>query len=388
MQHSYYDADGFHQRRSFEEILEDALGFNRITPYMDQFMVTSNLRYGTVLAAGVAAFEAFMIMNSFIMSRDPNVVARMGWDWIIHHRISYGIQMVSALILVASFFVEKHRRRNRQSMHLLPIKLVIAQFIIVSFVFGIYISCVDLTRDNGIYSFLTQATGIVCIFVIRPVALIPLLMGSFAFMREAADQAGALSHGISINLQVLWIVLMIASCIKYYHHVRDDRMRELLLDQSYHDTLTGIANLRAFHRDMQASIGQEIMLVVLDLDDFKLYNDIHGHNAGDRILFLLASILLMEFDDDASPYRMYGDEFAIIAPADAQEDIAARIRRSRETLQRRALQYGLAAGEHPVSFSIGTAVGPVDDADSIRSLLHRADSAMYEEKQARRSEKI
>lgn len=387
MEHIFDDEDGLQQRRSFEEIMEDALGLNRITPYIDRFMVISNLRYGTALAAFVAAFEIFMIRNSFIMSRDPDVIAKVGWNWIIHHRIAYFIQLLSALLLVAAFFLERSRRQDGQSTPLLPIKLVIAQFIVVSFAFGIYTSCGDLTRDNGFYSFLTPATSIVCIFVIRPTALIPLLLGSFAFMRYAADQAGALSHGISINLQMLWIGLMISSCIKYYHHVRDGRMRELLIDQSYHDTLTGLANLRALYRDIQGLIGQELMLVVLDLDDFKLYNDLHGHGTGNRVLSLLASILLMEFGDTASLYRMHGDEFAIIAPADAQEATLARIHRSRKILQRRTAQYGLIAEGRPMSFSMGAAIGAVGNADGIKNLLHRADSAMYEEKQARRSGK-
>lgn len=383
MEHTSEDESGTLQRRPFGETLATILGLNRITPYIDRFTTISNLHYGTTLAIIIATLDTFMIENSFAMSRNPDVIAKVGWEWIIHHRIAYCAQLLSALILAAAFLLEWRRRRAGRDLPLLPIKFIITQFIAGSFAFGIYISYNDLTRGNGLYAFLTQATSIVCIFVIRPIALIPLLLGSFAFMAHAAEQAGALSHGTSINLQMLGLILTVSSSIKYYHHMREGTQRERLLHQSYLDALTGLGNLRALCRDMRDMMGQEIAIVVLDLDNFKLFNDVHSHDAGNRALSLLASILRMEFDGTASLYRLHGDEFAIISPAASQEDTLTRARCSREALLRRATQYGLIAEGRPISFSMGTAIGTVSSTDSVDEILHRADTAMYEEKRAR-----
>lgn len=382
MEHTSEDANA-RQSRPFDEILATLLGLNRITPYIDRSITISNLRYGTTLASVAAILEVLMIRNSLAMSQNPEVIAKVGWEWIIHHGIAYCVQLLSALILVAAFLLARRGERDGRSLPLLPIKIVIAQFIAISLAFGIYISGGDLERGNGLYAFLTQAISIVCIFVIRPVALAPLLLGSFAYMMDTAEQAGALSHGTSINLQMLWLILTISSCIKYYRHMREAAQHERLMDQSYCDALTGLDNLRAFHRDMGQLAGQEVTLVMLDLDDFKLFNDLYGHEAGNRALSLLVSILQMEFDGTASLYRMHGDEFIIVSLASQREDTLMRARCSREVLQRRAVRYGLIADGNPLSFSMGTASGTIDGTDSIEKLMRQADEAMYEEKAAR-----
>lgn len=386
MEHVTKDASSLPQMRTPGKVLATMLGISRTTPYIDRLLTIANLRYGMVLAGITAAAELIMIRNSLAMARIPSAVAKVGEDWIIQHLIAYGIQLLSALILVGAFFLERRMERAEKDPPLLPIKLVVTQFIAISLAFGIYISMGDLSRGNGLYAFLTQVTSIVCIFVIRPVIIVPVLLGSFAFMMHLAEQAGALSHGIAVNFQILWLILMILSGIKYYRHTHDGSVRELLADQSYHDMLTGLPNLRAFYRDMQSMLGEDIVLAVLDLDDFKLHNDIHGHSTGNRLLSLLASILLMEINDIASLYRMHGDEFVIIAPAKMREDVLVRIHQCQTTLQRKALQNGLVIGNHPTSFSIGMASGTIDNAKSINALLHRADNAMYEAKQERQRE--
>jgi|GEM_PF-6608336 len=385
MEHVTKDASSLPQMRAPGKVLATMLGINRTTPYIDRLLTIANLRYGMVLAGITAAAELIMIRNSLAMARIPSAVAKVGEDWIIQHLIAYGIQLLSALILVGAFFLERRMELAEKDPPLLPIKLVVTQFIAISLAFGIYISMGDLSRGNGLYAFLTQVTSIVCIFVIRPVIIAPVLLGSFAFMMHLAEQAGALSHGIAVNFQILWLILMISSGIKYYRHMHDGSVRELLADQSYHDMLTGLPNLRAFYRDMQSMLGEDIVLAVLDLDDFKLHNDIHGHGAGNRLLSLFASILLMEFSGIASLYRMHGDEFVIVAPTKIREDVLARIHQCQTTLQRKALRNGLVIGNRPTSFSSGMASGTIDSAKSINALLHRADNAMYEAKQARQS---
>lgn len=383
MERARDDANGSQRGLTFTESLTIALGLNRVTPYADRLTATSNLRFGMVLALIVIMLEVLMLRNSLSMARNPDVIAKVGWEWIIHHRIAYCVQLLSSLVFVAIFLLERHRRHAGQDLPLIAIKLVVAQFIVISLGFGIYISLGDLTRGNGLYAFLTQVTSVVCIFVVRPVAFGPLLLGSFMFMMHAADQAGALSHGTSINLQMLCLILMVSSCIKYFRHMRDATWREQLINLSYRDMLTGLGNPRAFHRDMRDRRGQEVLLVMLDLDNFKLYNDVHGHDAGNQALSLLSSILLTELGGTASLYRMGGDEFVAVAAADARDDTLTRVERSRETLQHRSTQYGLVAEGHAMSFSMGAVVGAVGSADEVGTLLHRADMAMYEEKQSR-----
>lgn len=68
-----------------------------------------------------------------------------------------------------------------------------------------------------------------------------------------------------------------------------------LNDMAYVDALTGIGNRHALRRDYNSYQGHEVTVAMLDLDDFKLINDTHGHEEGDRVLREVGKLLLRYF---------------------------------------------------------------------------------------------
>lgn len=148
------------------------------------------------------------------------------------------------------------------------------------------------------------------------------------------------------------------------------------------DTLTQLANRRAFFETASAEInrakryGYPLTAMMLDLDNFKLVNDKLGHDAGDRLLCVVAGILSKNLRSSDLAGRLGGDEFAILLPetgSDAADAIARK-------LQKELLE-AMAAHEWPVTFSIGVATYTVPP-ENVEALLKSADTLMYRVKQS------
>ncbi len=89
---------------------------------------------------------------------------------------------------------------------------------------------------------------------------------------------------------------------------------EDLRHQAEHDPLTGIANRGAFEewKTLLKAKANPLALLIIDVDKFKLVNDGYGHEAGDKVLKKVASLLVETFRETDMPARIGGDEFAVI----------------------------------------------------------------------------
>ncbi len=160
-------------------------------------------------------------------------------------------------------------------------------------------------------------------------------------------------------------------------------------EEQYHqaitDALTGLANRRhlqnALSREVPRALrfGRPLSLLILDLDDFKRYNDTFGHPAGDKVLQAVARILLQATRKMDLVARYGGEEFVVLLPETSTEparQVAERIR------QQVAKLHTMAAYEvrTPLTISIGVATLP-DHAQTQTDLLLAADVALYQAKQ-------
>ncbi len=160
----------------------------------------------------------------------------------------------------------------------------------------------------------------------------------------------------------------------------------LLESLAQEDPLTGLLNRRGFFRDLaravayRARYGTPIALLVVDLDDFKPINDEHGHEAGDRALVHVSTLLRNNVRASDSVGRLGGDEFAIIL-WQADEANARTKAASLEALIG-ASPLVLGAAKVPLGCTIG--VAPVEATDTAEDALTRADHAMYAKKRERK----
>ena len=148
-----------------------------------------------------------------------------------------------------------------------------------------------------------------------------------------------------------------------------------------HDGLTNLPNRKLFVEQLDHALARrrddaQLMVVYVDLDDFKVVNDTLGHPAGDALLRNVASHL-QEVLGDAIVARLGGDEFAILlTDLAASENLAALADRLQDCFDRSVLIDGQQAD---ASASLGIAVAPADGTDGI-TLMKNADLALYRAK--------
>lgn len=126
-----------------------------------------------------------------------------------------------------------------------------------------------------------------------------------------------------------------------------------------------------------ASVG----VCVVDVDDFKAVNDRYGHAMGDVVLRKLAAAIVDSIRPGDIACRLGGDEFLLLIPDIAPDQLQQVIDRVRNRVQ--SLVIGTRAGKVKVTISIGGTVANLGGAGSAEELLHRADEAMYEAKHRR-----
>lgn len=182
-----------------------------------------------------------------------------------------------------------------------------------------------------------------------------------------------------------------AFAVRRYRDLRDEvRAREQAEQRAhmlaYHDPLTGLGHRRALQEHLeQATSGSHdgpphLALIMLHLDRFKAIRNLHGREAGDRLLLTTAERISHELGARSKGYRLAGSEFAVVMPvADAGDDRPARFtRRLLQSLGEPFEDVGIA---HHVGASAGIALYPTDASDA-SALMRASDIALYRARSA------
>jgi len=213
-----------------------------------------------------------------------------------------------------------------------------------------------------------------------PSAWLPLLVGDTAIGALCIRWSDA--HVIRDHDRRLLTVYANGASMALEHA----RLYERARIQAERDPVTDLYNHRAFHARLEAAIARAeataapVGVLLVDVADFKLFNDTHGHQAGDQALRRVGEVLQACCRTSDAAARLGGDEFAVLLP-DATADLTYAIAERISDLAALA-ELTLPAGQRlPVRLSIGAASFPTD-ADAANALLARADERMYAAKRA------
>jgi diguanylate cyclase (GGDEF)-like protein/PAS domain S-box-containing protein len=162
------------------------------------------------------------------------------------------------------------------------------------------------------------------------------------------------------------------------------RSEALLREQSVRDHLTGLFNRRymeeTLDREMLRASRRRLPLgvILLDVDDFKKWNDTYGHAAGDAVLQRLGRLLLGMVRGEDIPSRFGGDEFTVIQPDASRAVTRERAERIREEARRIRIPFEGRLLEN-ISLSLGVASFP-ENGFTGPAVLRAADRALYQAK--------
>jgi two-component system cell cycle response regulator len=149
------------------------------------------------------------------------------------------------------------------------------------------------------------------------------------------------------------------------------------------DGLTTLYNLRHFYKQLEVEIGRcsryghSLSLLLLDIDNFKMYNDSYGHLEGDKVLVRLSQIIKSCLRTMDSAYRYGGEEFTVILPETKGEEaknVANRIKRAVE------LERFFPEPDKVVTITISIGLTEYFKNEQLSKVIKRADQAMYNSK--------
>jgi diguanylate cyclase (GGDEF)-like protein len=221
-------------------------------------------------------------------------------------------------------------------------------------------------ESDAVLATLGTASGLVI-----PLSANSRAMGSLQLFhreREAFNEEDA---------QLLWMLARIGENL-----LTREYSMEGLINFAFTDHLTALKTRGFFEQQLELEVkrcerkGAKLVLLMLDIDHFKLLNDRYGHPVGDRVLRQIAAVLSEDMREIDTVARYGGEEFVIILPettADEGRAVADRIRAAVERTP-----FPTREGDEPerLSVSIGNAVFG-EDTRSKRDLVRMADAALY-----------
>ena len=215
----------------------------------------------------------------------------------------------------------------------------------------------------------------------RAMAMIPLVAAgrTIGLVEVTAARRGAFdARAVELATMLAGEAAMALENARLYDEIRH---------QALHDGLTGLANRVLFRDRVGHAVerarrsGGLLALLFIDLDDFKILNDNHGHARGDEVLAAVAGRLDGVLRPADTAARLGGDEFAVLLEdVEDEADALAVATRIAESLRQ---PVALADATIRVAASIGVAIGS-GGAESADDLLRNADVAMYAAKQTSR----
>ncbi|MBB4761046.1 diguanylate cyclase domain-containing protein [Amorphoplanes digitatis] len=227
----------------------------------------------------------------------------------------------------------------------------------------------------------------------RPYSLLPYgaIVVTYGLLTVAIWRNEAATVPIALTGAAISTLLVVLRQLDAFHenaqllaklHCSLDQRETLaarLQHQAFHDGLTGLPNRQLYSHRLDAALaaGAPAVVMLIDLDDFKLVNDAHGHAAGDHLLKVIADRMRACVRSSDTVSRIGGDEFAVLLsslPGDDALEIAARIVREIEA------PVPVDGGAARVGASVGIAFarpGPAGHLPDGEALLREADHAMY-----------
>jgi len=192
----------------------------------------------------------------------------------------------------------------------------------------------------------------------------------------------SLSHRLEfvISATVFVIISLIFPATVGYRLIdNEEKLTEKIKRLSEEDYLTKLHNRRKIHEILENEISRSkrynstFAVILLDIDNFKITNDQFGHNAGDQVLVQISDIIRKTIRESDIASRWGGEEFLVFCPHTNNDGAFSLAEKLRNNIEKK--EFG-EVGYKTSSFG----VAQIEHADTVQSLIQRADEALYSAK--------
>ncbi|MBN1897988.1 MAG: diguanylate cyclase [Spirochaetes bacterium] len=160
-----------------------------------------------------------------------------------------------------------------------------------------------------------------------------------------------------------------------------------LYQRAITDGLTGLFNRIFFDNYLMKSVheaqryGKDLVLLIIDIDHFKKFNDVYGHQAGDLVLVSVADIIKENTRVSDIAARYGGDEFVMILPETSLEGGWATAEKIRNIVKSTKVLFGMGKKVQELKTTLSIGVSQMSEGEDRIDFLHNADNALYEAKE-------
>ncbi len=329
---------------------------------------------------GVDFYGDILLTTEALISSDPGLVRNFrdaslrGWAFAVENPDQ-----------VVDLILEKYNPHGRSRDHLLfeateAIKLIMPHVVPIGYM--------NEARWQHISN----------VFRLQGLLTRPVDIDAFIY-REPLDSNEFYSLISRYRTPLALIAVAMLGLMMLFHIVRlrgqvSSRTRELQAamvmaeNEARTDTLTGLSNRRRFFEAMSRDLAQAsrsglpLVLLYLDIDHFKQINDRYGHAAGDEVLRQLGSVFRQHCRSGDIVARIGGEEFALGSLNTSREDVMVVAERLRRAIESKPVRIGNT--DIVITVSIGISMMERDD-NAVEDLLRKADTALYQAKQAGRN---
>ena len=291
--------------------------------------------------------------------------------------VSWGVSPISicaVIISAVTFFISNYGLKSSNRPFKAYRFLCVAYFILL-IGFGMFVSFYHYTRGMQMFIFFATIFCLVNFILLPPITSSILIWGSYLifylilFSYDGAETVNLFNYAIFAALTLIGSFnkyRMQATELERIHRI--ETMNDMLQNVPVHDNVTDMKNRYALRDDFRSYQNHHIIVVMLDLDEFKKINETHGQEVGDAILSQVGTCIKDNLTDSHS-YRYGSDSFLIILQDMELSDALQRL----SIWERNMASLSVPELNKKIHYTSGYSHGTPRDEDELRMLIEAAD---------------
>lgn len=335
------------------------------------YEILSIVKLSSLLFSGIVFLKSYFEKRDFVLMNLRSYYSSLS--------IIISIMLLSLIYIIWTFStVEKNYWKHKNCIEILEVILFVIIFFVAILISG---GCKSNYKFLFLFIIITSTiqTGMKQGLVVAGVSsVIILTIDILCFQGMEVNQY------FENDLILSGIFILTAWPLGFYVKMESEHINELkrLVNE---DGLTGVYNHRFFHEVLRKKIvsyekaNKPISMIFMDIDYFKHYNDLYGHQKGDEVLKSIGTILKNSVRKDDIVARYGGEEFSIILPNTSEKDALGIAEHIRSKIEETYFEGEENQPNGKITVSIGVSVYP-DKAKSDVELIKSADDALYRAK--------